>query len=275
MKLFGMEMNSRMAIWFGLQGLIIVDILLITIAMLFTLPAGIALDIQIFDFIVCIILLGEWLINFYISTPKTLFLKQKDNILSLIASIPFDVILPVVIPGINLLRYLRLLKLLRIMVLFNRFFDVFEKFIKKSNLDKIVGGVFFIILIFTVLLYIYGSSYGLFDDFYFVIVTLTTVGYGDITPKTFNEKIISLILIVIGIFVFSTITAAISSFLTDRLLGEDDKEFINAISESLDDRFENVNNELKAVREENKILRDEISELKRLIEKINNWNVYF
>lgn len=138
---------------------------------------------------------------------------------------------------------------------------------KKSNLDKIVGGVFFIILIFTVLLYIYGPSYGLFDDFYFVIVTLTTVGYGDIIPKTFNEKIISLILIVIGIFVFSTITAAISSFLTDRLLGEDDEEFINAISESLDDRFENVNNELKAVREENKILRDEIYELKRLIEK--------
>lgn len=267
MKLFGMEMNSRMAIWFGLHGLIIVDILLITIAMLFTLPADIALDIQIFDFIVCIILLGEWLINFYISTPKTLFLKQKDNILSLIASIPFDVILPVVIPGINLLRYLRLLKLLRIMVLFNRFFDGFEKFIKKSNLDKIVGGVFFIILIFTVLLYIYGPSYGLFDDFYFVIVTLTTVGYGDIIPKTFNEKIISLILIVIGIFVFSTITAAISSFLTDRLLGEDDEEFINAISESLDDRFENVNNELKAVREENKILWDEIYELKRLIEK--------
>lgn len=54
-----MEMNSRMAIWFGLHGLIIVDILLITIAMLFTLPADIALDIQIFDFIVCIILLGE------------------------------------------------------------------------------------------------------------------------------------------------------------------------------------------------------------------------
>lgn len=130
-----------------------------------------------------------------------------------------------------------------------------------------MGGVFFIILIFTVLLYIYGPSYGLFDDFYFVIVTLTTVGYGDIIPKTFNEKIISLILIVIGIFVFSTITAAISSFLTDRLLGEDDEEFINAISESLDDRFENVNNELKAVREENKILRDEIYELKRLIEK--------
>lgn len=50
-------------------------------------------------------------------------------------------------------------------------------------------------------------------------------------------------------------------------MGEDDEEFINAISESLDDRFENVNNELKAVREENKILRDEIYELKRLIEK--------
>ena len=264
MKLFGMELNSRMAIWFGLHGLIIIDIILITIAMLFNLPADIARNIQIFDLIVCILLLIEWSINFYLSSPKIVFLKQKDNIISLIASIPFDVILPAVIPGINLLRYLRLLKLLRIIVLFNRFFDGVEKFIKKSNLDKIMGGVFLTIIIFTVLLYIYGPTYNLFDDFYFVVVTLTTVGYGDVTPQTFQEKIITIILIFIGIFIFSTITAGISSYLTDRILEDDEENIKTEINEKIEKNTETIMNELKLIREENKRLENEINELKEL-----------
>lgn len=91
MRLFNTKMNTTMAIWFGLHGLIIIDIILITFAMLFNLPSDIALDIMIFDFCVCIILLIEWSYNFYLSKPKKIFLKQKGNWLSLLASIPFDV----------------------------------------------------------------------------------------------------------------------------------------------------------------------------------------
>lgn len=267
MKLFGMQLNKRMAVWFGLHGLIIVDIVLITVAMLFALPPDIARNIRIFDFVVCILLLIEWSINFYLSSPKKLFLKQRGNILSLIASIPFDVILPAVIPGINLLRYLRLLKLLRIIVLFNRFFDGINRFLKKTNMDKIIGGVILTVLIFTVLMYIFGQTYGLFDDFYFVVVTLTTVGYGDITPKTFNEKVITLMLIFVGIFIFSTITAAISSFLTERLLEDDDKDIGKNLEKSIDEKFETLNGKIENLNEENKLLREEIRELKEFIEK--------
>lgn len=259
MKFRGMEVNRTMAIWLGLHALIIIDIFLITVAMLFALPHDIAFDIMMFDFCVCIILMAEWLLNLYMSTPKTLFLKQRDNWISLIASIPFDVILPAIIPGINLLRYLRLLKLLRILALFNRFFDDLSKFVKKSSLDKIMGGLVFTVIIFTFLLWIYGPSYSLFDDFYFVIVTLTTVGYGDVTPQTFNEKIIALVLIFIGIFIFSTITAAISSYLTDKLIKEED----SIIEEKLD----TIHDNLDELRKENQELKREISELKDLIKK--------
>lgn len=222
--------------------------------MFFDIPYNLAYNIQIFDFIVCIILLIEWSIAFLMSTPKTLFLKQKDNWIDLIASIPFDVILPVILPQAGLLRYLRLLKLLRVVALFNRFFSSFERFIKTSNLDKILGGVLFTIILFTLLLYLFGSTYSLFDDFYFVIVTLTTVGYGDITPVTFNEKVISLILIVAGIFIFSTITAGISSYFTDRLLNNDEN--------MLDEKLDKILLELETIKKENKELREEIQDLK-------------
>lgn len=264
MKLLGMDFNLKLFFYlYGLNGLIVIDIVLITIAMIFQIPPDVALDIQIFDFFVCIILLCEWTINFYLSSPKKDFLKDKEHILALIASIPFDAVLPVVIPGINLLRYLRLLKLVRVLILFNRFFIGIKKFINKTNIDKIVFGGVLIVLIFTGLLYHFGPSYGLFDDFYFVVVTLTTVGYGDITPKTYNEKIISLMIITLGIFIFSTITAAISSFLTERLMKKDNYN----IEKSLNEKFETMNDKLDSLEEENKVLRDEIKELKELLEK--------
>lgn len=257
MNLFGKEVNNRYALWVFLHILIIIDIILISTAMFFNLPADIARNIQIFDFCICIILLIEWGVNFYISKPKKIFLKQKSNWVDLIASIPFDVILPAVIPSAGLLRYLRLLKLLRVIALFNWFFNGLEKFLKTTNLDKILGGVFFIILIFTLLLYIYGPTYDLFDDFYFVIVTLTTVGYGDITPQTLNEKVISILLIFIGIFIFSTITGAISSFLTDRLISDEDIE--NKL-DGIQDELKEVKDDLRLAHEENKwLIIDEIN----------------
>lgn len=267
MKLFGRDINKKMAITFTLHFLIIIDIILITVAIIFTLPENVALDIQMFDFCVCVLLLAEWAINFHMSSPKTAYLKNKGNIITLIASIPFDAILPAVIPGISLLRYLRLLKLLRVIVLFNRFYNDFSKFISKTNLDKILVGLVFTVMLFTVLLWIFGSSNSLFDYFYFVIVTLTTVGYGDITPQTYNEKVITLALIIIGIFIFSTIPAALSSFLTERLLKKDAKKQNNAFEDSMRVKFESLENELETFHKENRQLREEIKELKEMIKE--------
>ena len=270
MNIFGREVNKRYAIWVALHVLIVIDIVLISVAMLFELPKDIALSIQIFDFIVCIILLIEWSITFYISKPKSVFLKQKSNWIDLIASIPFDVLLPAIIPQVSLLRYLRLLKLLRVVALFNRFFHGLNKFLQKSNLDKILGGVVFTVIFFTLLLYLFGSSYGLFDDFYFVIVTLTTVGYGDVTPTTYNEKLITIILIIVGIFIFSTITAAISSYLTDRFLNEEENGIESSIEENvkpINEDLSNIKKELEATHRQNEELKQEIVELKELIKK--------
>lgn len=272
MKIFKKEINNRYALWILLQALIIVDIVLITAVMLFPLPKNISSSILIFDFCICIVLLIQWAYNFYISKPKKVFLKQKANWIDLIASIPFDVILPVVVPQAGLLRYLRLLKILRVIALFNRFFNGFENFLKKSNMDVILGAMFFTVIVFTCALYIFGGTYGLFDDFYFVMVTLTTVGYGDVVPKTFNEKVITIVLIFLGIFVFSTITAAISSYLTDRLLSDNDITIEQTVEDMLDEKLHDINDGLKDIKnqlelsnKQNIELKEELDELKELL----------
>lgn len=243
--------------------LIFADIIFITAALLLDLPHSMDIFVQMFDLMICIFLLAEWIIRFNRAESKKEFLKEKENWVTLIASIPFEVIIPAVIPGANLLRYIMLFKLLRIMILFNEFFNGFKRFIRKTNLDIILGGIFFTVVIFTALYILFGSSRGMFESFYFVIVTLTTVGYGDIVPVTFNERVITLLLIIIGLFIVSTITAAMSSYLTDRLLSDGEDIMIKDLKDTMEKNNTAIMSELEAIREENKQLRREIEELKK------------
>lgn len=268
LNIFGWQINRVRARWIALQILILIDVILILMSIFYELPADFESYFHIFDFCLCIILLLEWGYRFYISRPKKIFLKQRSNIIDLIASIPFDVILPLLIPQAALLKYLKVLRLLRVFALVERFFHGVHRFLDRSYLDKILCGVFAIIFIFTVLMYYYGPSYGLFDDFYFVVVTLTTVGYGDVTPHTASEKIITVFLIIIGVFVFSTITAGISSYLTDRLLDDEEEDISNIVAENvkpITSELAEIRHELEVAHNENQELKDEIRELKELI----------
>ena len=270
MEIMGRKINIRYFLWYYcFNGLIIADMFLITIALIFEMPDDVLVNIVYFDLFVCVVLLGEYALNLYMSSPKKKFLLDPLNIIGLIASIPFDFILETAIPGSILLRYLRLLKLSRVILLSSRLKFIKELF-RKTGLHKILGIILGTIILFTLLLYLFGPSYGIFDDFYFVVVTLTTVGYGDVTPQTYNEKVLALILIIIGIFVFSIVTAALSSFLTDRIMGDDEREIKDIINRTVEENSENIMDEIKLVRDENKGLKDEIGELKSEISELKD-----
>lgn len=272
MQIFGKEINIRYFLYTrGLPALIIVDLFLITISLIFEIPNDVMLNIQQFDLIVCIILLGEYFLNLFLSGSKKLYIFDKENIVGLIASIPFDYILPLILPvalPVVFLRYLRIFKLIRVVKLAQ--FDIIKDLFRKTGLHKVLIGIFITILIFWAAFFLFSPSYGWVDDFYFVIVTLTTVGYGDVTPKTYNEKVLAIILILIGVFVFSAITALMSSFLTDRILDDDEEDRVSEIQETIEEKYENIMAEIKSVRMENKQLKDEANELKAEIKELKD-----
>ena len=272
MQIFVKEINIRYFLYTrGLPALIIVDLFLITISLIFEIPNDVMLNIQQFDLIVCIILLGEYFLNLFLSGSKKLYIFDKENIIGLIASIPFDYILPLILPvalPVVFLRYLRIFKLIRVVKLAQ--FDIIKDLFRKTGLHKVLIGIFITILIFWAAFFLFSPSYGWVDDFYFVIVTLTTVGYGDVTPKTYNEKVLAIILILIGVFVFSAITALMSSFLTDRILDDDEEDRVSEIQETIEEKSENIMAEIKSVRMENKQLKDEANELKAEIKELKD-----
>lgn len=265
MKLFGNE--NKIDPWYNriLPYMILVDIVLITISLILDISDEILYYIEIFDLAVCIILLCEYFYGLVKAPSKRKFIFDRDNILALVASIPFDFIIYMFMPGNfsgTILGYLRLLRLIRV-ISFVRMGPIMN-FFEKTRFHKIILALGIIILASTAMLCIFGTSYNPFDYFYFVIVTLTTVGYGDITPQTYNERVMTIFLVLIGIIFFSTITASISSFLTDNML-ESDEDDLDEVKRSVNENSERILSELDEVKKENKKLQEEINELKEMI----------
>jgi biopolymer transport protein ExbB/TolQ len=53
-------------------------------------------------------------------------------------------------------------------------------------------------------------------SFYFTVTTIMTVGYGDITARSLAEKLLCILLMLIGVISFSFATGAISSIITNQ-----------------------------------------------------------
>lgn len=69
----------------------------------------------------------------------------------------------------------------------------------------------------------------LFDSIYFSIVTVTTVGYGDITPMTHAGKILSIFLIITGVGTFLGVVANSTEILMNRQEAKTRREKLNMV----------------------------------------------
>jgi voltage-gated potassium channel len=90
------------------------------------------------------------------------------------------------------------------------------RFVYQENLHRILAVLVAMALFTAIALWrLEGGPGGpsFFDWLWWSIVTLTTVGYGDITPKSFPGRMIGVLLMFGGIGILSMLTATIASFL--------------------------------------------------------------
>src|ERR1035441_6294633 len=59
------------------------------------------------------------------------------------------------------------------------------------------------------------EHYSLLDAFYMTIITLSTVGYGEVKPLSYEGKIFTIILIIANIGIFTFLIAQISRYFFD------------------------------------------------------------
>jgi len=131
--------------------------------------------------------------------------------IEVIAALPLDSIFQSV-------RIIRVFRILRFFSIGKKYFKPIREILKTNGLNKLLATSGFTLIGSSILVNHFEpgiKSYA--DGLWWSIVTTTTVGYGDLSPKTPTGRLVAVVLMLIGIGIIGTLTSSITTyFIHDR-----------------------------------------------------------
>jgi voltage-gated potassium channel len=207
--------------------LLIVAILLsVIVVMLESLPTispGLSRALYIAEWVITVLFTLEYFLRLYVSLKPLRYARSFFGVVDLLAILP--TYLDLLIPGAHYLALLRVLRVLRI-------FRVLKlaKYIGETNVLMhalrasarkiavfIFGVVILVLILGSVMYLIEGAEHGFTSipkSVYWAIVTLTTVGYGDILPQTPLGQFFASIIMITGYGIIAVPTAIVTAEMT-------------------------------------------------------------
>jgi voltage-gated potassium channel len=97
--------------------------------------------------------------------------------------------------------------------------------LKRERFFYILGATLFILLGGAVTLHLLESSVNkgvanFFDAIYWALISMTTTGYGDITPTTVAGRVVAIVVVLSGVLLFSMVTATVASVFVEKKIRE-------------------------------------------------------
>jgi voltage-gated potassium channel len=204
-------------------GLLICIVLSVTVVLLESVPAikiNWGEELYILEWVFTLIFTVEYLARLWIVLNKRKFAFSFFGIVDLLSILPSY--LGLLFPGAHSLLVIRSLRLLRIFRIFklNRFIGEGQNLTRalKASQHKIIVFITTVItsvIIFGTLIYlIEGPENGFTSiptSIYWAIVTMTTVGYGDIAPHTTLGQTLASIIMILGYGILAVPTGIVSA----------------------------------------------------------------
>ena len=201
--------------------------------------------------------------------------KSTSSIIDLLAIAPF--FLEVFLHHLIDLRFMRIFRLLRLLKL-SRYTGATQSLSKVIAREwPVMAASTFIMLLLVVMtaslgfLFEHEAQPDKFENIpqaiYWAVITLASVGYGDISPITPAGRAMTIVLSLIGIGIFAIPAAILSSAFTDQLK-RDRESLVNTIYEMLADGHLDEK-EIEYIRTESKRLHLSDEEIRLLIDKAN------
>ena len=201
--------------------------------------------------------------------------KSTSSIIDILAIAPF--FLEVFLHHLIDLRFMRIFRLLRLLKL-SRYTGATQSLSKVIAREwPVMAASTFIMLLLVVMtaslgfLFEHEAQPDKFENIpqaiYWAVITLASVGYGDISPITPAGRAMTIVLSLIGIGIFAIPAAILSSAFTDQLK-RDRESLVNTIYEMLADGHLDEK-EIEYIRTESKRLHLSDEEIRLLIDKAN------
>jgi len=241
-------------------------------------------EFSTFDSITVAIFTVEYVLRLYSCVEEKKFkgaiagrLKQAttpSTIIDLLAILPF--FLEAFLHNLVDLRFLRVFRLLRLLKLTRNSGATTVLMKVVSREWPILSASAFIMMLMVIMtasfgyLFENGAQPDKFDNLpnaiYWAVITLASVGYGDISPVTTMGRLITVVMALIGIGIFAIPAALLASAFSDELRKERE-QLRNNLYEMLKDGHLDAN-EAKLLREEARRLHLTVGEVNQLIQTV-------
>ena len=217
------ESDTKLGKLFDLvvQFLVVISLLSFSLETLPNLSKNQLFILKLIEIVIITIFSIEYLLRIFVTNKKFKYIFSFYGLIDLLTILPFYLSLTVDLRSLRALRLLRLFRILKL-VRFNKAINRFQEALKIAREE-------IIIFIFATCIVLYLSSVGIFffenaiqpDKFssvfhslWWAIVTLTTVGYGDIYPLTLGGRIFTFFILILGLGVVGIPAGLIASALT-------------------------------------------------------------
>ena len=216
--------ESKAGLYFdyAIQVLILLSVASFTIETLPDLTAETINYLETFELVCILIFSLEYLIRLYIAKNKLKFITSFYGIIDILAILPFYLTLGFDLRSARVLRFLRLFRLIKL-IRYNKAIRRFQTAFMMIKQELIMFSIVSLILFYLSAVGIYyfensvqpESFSSVFSSLWWSVVTLTTVGYGDIVPITVGGRIFTFIILMIGLGIIAIPSGMISSALTE------------------------------------------------------------
>ncbi|WP_455645517.1 potassium channel family protein [Methanosphaera sp.] len=249
--------------------LTLIDFIFIFIITFYDISINELRFMALFDLILCIFLFFN-LIFIYKHSDKSFWPFIRTHIVDILSIIPFNFIFLRYMAIFRVIRIIRVLQIFQIFKIYNvknYNFGALKYFVR-NRLLKVMGIliVFYVILSSVILFKIDPSFTSLFDSIWYNIVTLTGVGYGDITPLSQPGKIIGMLTIIMGVLFISIFTAAMSALYMEKQ-EEDTRHAIKLYVKELKSRNKNLQKEIVKLDNDINVLHEKLDNVTQLLDE--------
>lgn len=219
----------------------IIQFLILASAVSFVLETESAFDdykfyLDVLDWTFLVLFTAEYILRIYSAPDRSAFIFSFFGLVDLLSILPALVLIPGLgsVPGFRVLRVLRFLRVFRIFKA-TRFILAVDRMI--DALAEVKREILALIILSSMLVYLAACGIHYFekdiqpdkfgsipDAMWWAIVTLTTIGYGDVFPVTAGGKIFTAFVSLVGVGLIAIPSGLLASVLIKARVEEEKAE---------------------------------------------------